>query len=287
MSTPTLIATVGAADANSFGTRAEADTYHDSVLHTDVPWPANIAATATLGSGDNGVVTVTADEVGTEGNDLTIAAVLGVGLDVALSAAKVTNVITVTLGTNGSGTIDATKNTAVLVAGVITALADVSAVASGTGATAISVTATTSFTGGSYREDVKIPALIMAQQQMTELIVWTGFVADLVQKLPWPRNGMWGRNVMSSILSTVIPDEVKWAQFELARLLIATDRTEENEVVVNGITYLRAGPVTLKFKEYDNPGAPVIPMVVWSKLVPSWYSRIVGVVNTNRDLERA
>lgn len=287
MPTPTLIATIGAVDANSFGTLAEADLYHDSVLHTDVPWPSNISASITIGSGTNGLITITADP-GTDGNDLTIVVVLGATPSLPLSVVRLVDAITVTLGTDGSGLADSTKNTAILVAGEIEGITGIlSASASGTGASQIPVTSVQSFSGGSSLEATKIPALIMAQQQMTSLINWSGFVTSLTQKLPWPRNGMWGRNEMQSIPDNVIPDEVKWAQFELARLLINGDRTEEFDIDTNGITHLRAGPVTLKFKEYNNYGPGVIPQAVWGLLVPSWFSTITGVPQINLDLERA
>jgi hypothetical protein len=97
MALPTLIATPGASNANSFGTRAEADSYFESVLHAENPWPSNVSATATLGSGDNGVVTITVDTPGTEGNAYTVAAVLGSGNNIPLSASLVGSAITVTL----------------------------------------------------------------------------------------------------------------------------------------------------------------------------------------------
>lgn len=173
----TLIATVAATNANSFGTLAEANTYFDTVLHSDVPWT---------------------------GDDVT----------------------------------------------------------------------------------VKTPALIMAQQQMTSLVTWTGFVTNQTQKLPWPRTGMWLRNNLAYVDYNTVPDEVKWCQFELARLLIAGDRTAEFDISTNGIIYLRSGPVTLKFKP-DNPGPPVMPLAAYGLLIPSWYVGIIGIPRNYVDLERA
>jgi hypothetical protein len=286
MALPTLIATVGATNANSFGTRAEADAYFETVLHADTPWPSNVAASVTLGSGTNGVVTVTADTEGTEGNDLTIVAVLGSGNNIPLFATIVGDVITVTLGTDGAGANDATKNTATLVAAVIAALTGVTATASGTGASRVPVTATRSFTGGTYNEELKLPALIMAAQQLTALVQWTGYYATTTQRLPWPRTGMYQRNDWVSVLDSVIPEEVKHAQFELARLLITEDRTAESEIDTNALTHLRAGPITMKFRDYGSIGSGVLTSVVWDLLVPSWYTEISGMVSSNRDLLR-
>lgn len=111
---------------------------------------AAAAASAQIGAGANGMVTVTNDATGQAGNSKTIVVVVAAGANASLSAAIVGNDITVTLGTTGvAGTPDATKNTATLVAAAIDALAGVSATASGNGSTAIAgAVAQQSFTGG-------------------------------------------------------------------------------------------------------------------------------------------
>lgn len=106
------------------------------------------AATGSIGSGANGVVTATVDAAGAAGNLFTIRSVLGVGNDVALSAAINSGAITVTLGTDGAGVADDTKNTATLVAAAVDALAGVTAAASGSGATPVPVTSAVTFSGG-------------------------------------------------------------------------------------------------------------------------------------------
>lgn len=105
------------------------------------------SATGSIGSGGDGVVTVTVDATGTLGNEYTLSVVPGTGASVVLSAILNGTAITVTLATDGSGTLDPSANTATLVAGVIHALTGVSATASGTGATAITA-GTSTFTGG-------------------------------------------------------------------------------------------------------------------------------------------
>lgn len=115
--------------------------------------PANPkSATIAIGSGDDGVVTVTyGGGVGTGGNDYSLEVVEGSGLDVDLTAELSGAKITVTLGTDGAGDLDATKNTATLIVGVIDAISGFSAVASGTGATALAVAiAEDNFSGGQY-----------------------------------------------------------------------------------------------------------------------------------------
>jgi hypothetical protein len=286
LTTPVLNSAVGSATANSFGSLAEADAYHASVLHAAAPWPANTDATVSIGSGADGVVNITAEDLGIEGNDYDVIVALGAGNDLPLSAALVDGILTVTLGTDGSGASDPVKNTAILVAGTISEIDGLVATSTGTGAGVIPTSSSLDFEGGAYDER-KTPALIMAAQYMEALIVWTGWAAASGQRLGWPRTGMMDRHQMYSISQYVIPDEVKAVQFELARLLIHTDRTTENEVVVNGITYLRAGPVTLKFREYDNYGASVIPNQVLQLLPSHWYEFVEGLPEMNRELFRA
>jgi len=108
-------------------------------------------ASVDIGSGDNGVVTVTSDTLGTEENSYTIEVVEGSGNNVDLSATFEDEAIVVILGTDGVGALDDTKNTATLIAGAIDDLTGVSAVASGTGATAFTAAISEkSFDGGSY-----------------------------------------------------------------------------------------------------------------------------------------
>jgi hypothetical protein len=108
------------------------------------------SATSAIGAGANGVVTTTVTATGEDGNLYTIEVVEGVGNNLALAAALDGYDITVTLGTDGSGDPDDTKNTATLIAAAIDALAGVTAAASGSGVTPISAAvAQQSFHGGS------------------------------------------------------------------------------------------------------------------------------------------
>ncbi len=91
------------------------------------------AASQTFNSGGAGVLTVTANSAGTAGNNIQVAFVAGVGNNVALSASQSGNLITVTLGTDGTGALDATANTANLVAGAINGISGVTVTAAGNG----------------------------------------------------------------------------------------------------------------------------------------------------------
>lgn len=125
--------------------------------------PANAEyASVSIGEGDNGVITVTADTLGTEENAYTIEVVEGTGADTDMSATFTDGAIVVVLGTDAEEALDATKNTAVLIAAAIDALSGVSAEASGTGATAIAAAVEeTAFTGGLYATVTHEPAYMI------------------------------------------------------------------------------------------------------------------------------
>jgi len=107
-------------------------------------------ATASIGSGVDGTVTITADEgnAGESGNALGVSVVVPVGTS-GLTVSLVSAVLTVNLAVI-SGAPDGAANTATLIAAAITAVAGFSASASGTGATAVaSASGPTQFSGGS------------------------------------------------------------------------------------------------------------------------------------------
>lgn len=113
-----------------------------------IPVLEGAAASAIIGAGENGVVTITAANDGIGGNSYTVQAVQATDPDINLSAVLVGLALTVTLGTDGAGAPDITKNTATLVAGAIDTLEQFTAVASGTGATIVSAGSVVLFTGG-------------------------------------------------------------------------------------------------------------------------------------------
>lgn len=123
------------------------------------------SSTAAIGAGENGVVTTTVDAVGVAGDSYTIEVVEGVGADVDLSVDLTATAITVTLGTDSESALDATKNTATLVAAAISTLTGVTATASGDGSTAIGAAeGPTSFSGGAdvAPDDAKNTATLIA-----------------------------------------------------------------------------------------------------------------------------
>lgn len=103
---------------------------------------------------------------------------------------------------------------------------------------------------------------------------WTGLPTTTTQALPWPRTGMYNRNG-GEIASNVIPQELKDAESELAGQLAKGDRTLDNDVIVQGLTSVKAASVSLTFKDLIE--AKVIPDAVWNLLVPSWLTEEVNV----------
>ena len=130
------------------------------------PWfsgtPVNArAASISIGSGTNGKVTITAPLVGTEGNSYSVTVSTSGASGCDMSATISGMDITVVLGKTGTS-LEATKNTATLIAAAIDALEGVSAVASGTGADSISTAADkTNFTGGQYATPAKTKSIIV------------------------------------------------------------------------------------------------------------------------------
>ncbi len=106
-------------------------------------------ATAAIGSGVDGTVTITADNAltGAEGNNWTVQVLVPGGTS-ALSATVAGTTLQVSLAVV-AGVPNPAANTAALVASAISSLSNFSAVASGTGATVLSTASgPTSFTGG-------------------------------------------------------------------------------------------------------------------------------------------
>lgn len=96
---------------------------------------------------------------------------------------------------------------------------------------------------------------------------WTGTPASTTQRLAWPRTGMLDQNG-NAILSTVIPQALKDALSELAGQLGNEDRTLDNSVIVQGLSSIKAGSVSLTFNKGIIP--QVIPDAVFNLMPQSW-----------------
>jgi hypothetical protein len=141
-------------------------------------------------------------------------------------------------------------------------------------------------------DEQKKAGLIDAARLIDASFVWTGTAADGVQSLTWPRTGMLTRNGFP-IAATVIPQQLKDAQSELARQLVSADRTSDNDADKLGIAEVKAGPVDVTFRNKSTSGETIeerdaniieagpgfwwksraMPDAVVMLLVPSWFIR--------------
>ncbi len=96
---------------------------------------------------------------------------------------------------------------------------------------------------------------------------WTGVAATATQALSWPRIGMYDMNG-NAIAETIVPQALKDAQSELAGALSNADLTLNNDVIVQGLTSVKAGSVALTFK--DNIIPQVIPDMVYNLMPLGW-----------------
>ena len=133
-------------------------------------------------------------------------------------------------------------------------------------------------------DDQKATALLWATMLMDRLWAWNGYPTDAIQALLWPRGAMLKPNGWEYVDIHTIPIELQRATAEYARSLLAADRTADSDIETLGLTSLRAGPVSLTFKNdvYSKP----VPDIVVGLIPPGWgypRNRISGV----RDLVRA
>lgn len=96
---------------------------------------------------------------------------------------------------------------------------------------------------------------------------WTGTPATTTQSLAWPRIGMFDANG-NAIGQGIIPEALKNAESEMAILEITTDVTADNQVIAQGLTSVKAGPVALTFKDFIQKR--ILPDAVYMALVSSW-----------------
>ena len=126
--------------------------------------------------------------------------------------------------------------------------------------------------------------ILWATKLLDALVEWNGVVVDDVQKLMWPRYGLRKRNGYEQ-LSSEIPIELQEACAEYSRQLIADDLAADRDAEVEGLESLRAGPVTLKFRE--TVSSKSVPDAVIYLLPENWYGRIQGVATSVVEIQRA
>lgn len=112
-------------------------------------------------------------------------------------------------------------------------------------------------------------ALIMATRGINAQC-YRGTAASATQALQFPRTGLTLPNGYSTT-ATEIPRAIKEATYEYALYLLnsATDATLERSQVAEGLSELKAGPVTLKFRaDFDYK---LLPGNVLSLIPAIWF----------------
>jgi hypothetical protein len=109
----------------------------------------------------------------------------------------------------------------------------------------------TAWTGAT--EPNKTIALVMATRVLDARCRWKGTAVSDAQALGWPRYNVADPNTGYILSHLLIPRQVREATCELARTLLAGDRTADNQADAQGLTKLKAGPVELEFKDFIVP----------------------------------
>lgn len=110
-------------------------------------------------------------------------------------------------------------------------------------------------------------ALIMATRMMDAKQCFTGAAASSTQSLQWPRTSMLSATGYA-LASDVLPPQLKDAICEIAIAMLVSDILADNDVAVQGITSISAGPVSLSFK--DTIEARGLPATALALLPSSW-----------------
>ena len=127
--------------------------------------------------------------------------------------------------------------------------------------------------------------MIQATRLLQSSFDWTGMAATNTQALISPRIGWFNRNGFS-ILSTIIPQELKDAESELTLQIGVSDLLANNEAADKGIRRVKAGSVEVEFQSITSSVEVMdalltkagsdfyftrIPDEVRRLLVPQWY----------------
>lgn len=115
----------------------------------------------------------------------------------------------------------------------------------------------------------KEKALIWATRLLDEQVEWHGYVYNNTQALRWPRSMVADRDERYFFDNTTIPVFLKHATAELARHLLAGDRTQERSIGIQSVT---ADAVEVTFDKHDVK--PFLPPSVRSIVEP--FGRVQG-----------
>lgn len=143
-----------------------------------------------------------------------------------------------------------------------------------------------------FTDEQKNASIVSATSWLDACFRWTGTPTTIEQRLGWPRTGMFTRNEVP-IPPMELPLDLKKATSEFAISLGSAQRTADNDAANQGISEMKAGPVSLKFADVkgnitdialadaeilrNGPDfaylSRIIPDAVRALIPPSWYLR--------------
>lgn len=103
-------------------------------------------------------------------------------------------------------------------------------------------------------DDAVDRALQQATRQFDAYVRWYSFATTQTQALAWPRTGLHDPGTLAVVASNSLPQRLKNACCEQARLLLARDRALESSQGQDGIRRLKAGSVELEFDATSGGG---------------------------------
>ena len=95
--------------------------------------------------------------------------------------------------------------------------------------------------------DERRRAIVTATALLDASFTWDGEPTTYEQRLLWPRTGCITRTG-DDLADDTIPGSIKDATAELARQLLASDRTADNDAEAAGLQSLSAAGISLSFK---------------------------------------
>ncbi len=109
------------------------------------------------------------------------------------------------------------------------------------------------------------------------------FLIDVMTGIPSIVAGLFAFSLFSIIVNvtvggtmgtmTIVPIDLKYATCELAGALGTADTTLDNDVLIKGITSLKAGSVSMTFK--DMIERHVLPDMIFNLMPASWFTNEV------------
>ena len=104
-------------------------------------------------------------------------------------------------------------------------------------------------------------ALVMATRLVDDIVTWKGTKAAEVNALDWPRHAVTLEDGNFVVDDNVIPLPLIHATAEMARLLLATDRTAD--AGTDGFSKMKAGSLELVVDNTTKPENEIVTDSVW------------------------